>query len=121
MVEALRRAEAECPSRSATSSVATWPTSARSSATAGAVKPPFLAESRAQDEAILDRAEAADPAGYFRVIAAEGDRRRICGLPPTWTVLASDPADARPGAALRPVRPPAGSESVSFASAAFYA
>ena len=74
-----------------------------------------------QDQAILNRAEAADPAGYFRVIAEEGDDRRICGLPPTWLVLQ----------AVRPSRGrvlhydqyvhPRGSESVRFASAAFYA
>jgi AmmeMemoRadiSam system protein B len=87
----------------------------------GPLKAPFLAESRAQDEAILRQAEAADADGYFRVIADEGDRRRICGLPPTWTVLQ----------AVRPSRGqvlhydqhvhPRGAESVSFASAAFYA
>jgi AmmeMemoRadiSam system protein B len=80
----------------------------------------FLAHSRLQDQAILKQAEAADPAGYFRVIADEGDRRRICGLPPTYTVLE----------ALRPGRgqvlhydqyvEPRRHESVSFASVAFY-
>ncbi len=47
----------------------------------------FLARSRARDAAILRRAEAVDAAGYFEVIAAERDRRRICGLPPTYTAL----------------------------------
>ena len=73
-----------------------------------------------QDEAILRHAEAADLANYFQVIAEEGDSRRICGLPPTYTVLD----------ALRPSRGkllhydqyvhPQGHESVSFASMAFY-
>ncbi|HZU38980.1 MAG TPA: AmmeMemoRadiSam system protein B [Gemmataceae bacterium] len=80
----------------------------------------LIAKSRAGDQAILRQAEAADPAGYFRVIAAEGDRRRICGLPPTYTLLE----------AVHPSRGqilnydqyvhPRGYESVSFASVAFY-
>jgi AmmeMemoRadiSam system protein B len=80
----------------------------------------FLADSRQRDQAILKRAEAADAAGYFGVIADEGDGRRICGLPPTYTVLE----------ALRPGRGqvlhydqyvhPRGQESVSFASVGFY-
>jgi AmmeMemoRadiSam system protein B len=79
-----------------------------------------LENSRLQDEVLLRRAAAADPAGYFRVIADELDGRRICGLPPTFTVLE----------ALRPGRGrllhydqyvhPRGYESVSFASMAFY-
>lgn len=81
---------------------------------------PFLDRSRAQDEAVMAQAEAADPAGYFRVIAEEGDARRICGLPPTYVALE----------ALRPSHGqrlhydqyvhPRRHESVSFASMAFY-
>jgi hypothetical protein len=68
----------------------------------------------------LRAAEAANPEEYFRLIADEGDRRRICGLPPTYTVLE----------ALRPSRGkvlhydqyvhPRRYESVSFASVVFY-
>ena len=84
------------------------------------VAEPFLAQSRAQDLALLDRLEAADSQGYFGVIAAEDDRRRICGFPPTCITLE----------ALRPTRGkllhydryvhPRGVESVSFASVAFF-
>jgi AmmeMemoRadiSam system protein B len=78
-----------------------------------------MTHSRSQDEAILKAAEAADPAAYFRVIADEGDCRRICGLPPTWTTLAA----ARPsrGRVLHYNQfvHPKGYESVSFASVAF--
>jgi len=84
------------------------------------VDEPILSQSRRQDQAILQQAEAADPAGYFRLVADEGDRRRICGLPPTYTVLE----------AIRPCHGkvlhydqyvhPRGYESVSFASVAFY-
>ena len=39
------------------------------------------------DPRLVGMAEAADPAGFFRAVADEGDRRRICGLPPAYTVL----------------------------------
>ena len=80
----------------------------------------FLDHSRTQDQAILRQAVAADPAGYFRVIAEEGDCRRICGLPPTYTVLEA----LRPGSGqllhYDQYVHPRGYESVSFASVAFY-
>jgi AmmeMemoRadiSam system protein B len=79
-----------------------------------------LTRSRHSDQAILKQAEAADAAGYYRVIADERDARRICGLPPTYVVLD----------AIRPSRGqvlhydqyvhPRGQESVSFATMAFY-
>ena len=81
---------------------------------------PWLAESEAQDRAILAAVEKADPAGYFGVIAAEQDARRICGLPPTYLTLAA----ARPGTGrvlhYQQFVHPKGHESVSFAAAAFY-
>jgi AmmeMemoRadiSam system protein B len=84
------------------------------------VTEPQLEHSRRQDQALLEHAESADPAAYFRLIAAEGDERRICGLPPTYTLLEA----LRPGGGKvlhydRFVEP-SGWESVSFASAAFY-
>jgi AmmeMemoRadiSam system protein B len=84
------------------------------------VTEPFLAASRKQDEALLDRAGAADAEGYFRVIAGESDVRRICGLPPTYLVLEA----IRPGGGkvlhYDQYVHPRGYESVSFASMAFY-
>ncbi len=81
---------------------------------------PWLAASRKQDEAILQQIERADPRSYFETIAAEDDRRRICGLPPTYLTLAA----ARPtkGRVLHYQQfvHPKGDESVSFAAAAFY-
>ena len=56
---------------------------------AGPVRSKFLAHSRAQDSALMSSAAAADAEAYFRVIAQEGDARRICGLPPTYTTLAA--------------------------------
>ncbi|HZV07479.1 MAG TPA: AmmeMemoRadiSam system protein B [Gemmataceae bacterium] len=89
-----------------------------------------LESSRSQDLALLHELGAGvkkprrtcppDAAAYFRIIADEGDARRICGLPPTYTVLE----------ALHPSRGevlhydqyihPLGYESVSFASVVFY-
>ena len=86
----------------------------------GPVTAAQLAAGQAGDDELLNRLAAADHDGYFDAIAAEGDRRRICGLPPTWLTLE----------ALRPTRGkvlhygryvhPEGHESVSFAAAAFY-
>jgi AmmeMemoRadiSam system protein B len=80
----------------------------------------LLDHSRAQDQALLRHAEAADPLAYFRVIAAEADARNICGLPPSFLTLEA----LRPssGKLLHYDRylHPRGHESVSFASMAFY-
>ena len=80
----------------------------------------WLDDSRESDQAILRQAEAADPTGYFNVIAAENDCRRICGLPPTYMVLEA----LRPGSGkvlhYDQYVHPRGHESVSFASVAFY-
>jgi MEMO1 family protein len=80
----------------------------------------WLHDSRERDQAILRQAEAADPAGYFNVIAAENDCRRICGLPPTYMVL--EALHPRSGKVLHYDQyvHPRGHESVSFASVAFY-
>jgi AmmeMemoRadiSam system protein B len=80
----------------------------------------MLARSRELDQAILRQMESADPSGYFRVIADEADRRRICGLPPAYTAL--EAIRPRRGRVLHydQYAHPRGHESVSFASVAFY-
>jgi AmmeMemoRadiSam system protein B len=84
------------------------------------VAEPLVKHSRELDEAILRQAEGADATKFFRVIADEGDRRRICGLPPTYVVLeAAQPARGRVLHYGQYVHPQ-GHESVSFASVAFY-
>jgi hypothetical protein len=85
-----------------------------------AVSDSQLRHSRHMDQALLKEMEKADMAGYFRVLAEEGDARRICGFPPTYTLLE----------AIRPSHGkllnydqyahPQGFESVSFASVGFY-
>lgn len=75
--------------------------------------------SRRRDQAILNHLGPADPGAYFREVAAEGDARRICGLPPTYAVLeAVRPSSGRVLHYGQYVDPD-GFESVSFASAAF--
>lgn len=83
------------------------------------VSAPQLEQSLKQDERLLAKVADVDVDGYYDVIAAERDERRICGLPPTYVALQA----ARPsrGSLLHYGRfvHPEGFESVSFASAAF--
>jgi AmmeMemoRadiSam system protein B len=84
------------------------------------LEPAVLERSRRQDERLCGAAEAVDPEAYFNIVADEADGRRICGMPPTYTLLE----------AIRPRRGrvlhydqyvhPRGAQSVSFASVAFY-
>jgi AmmeMemoRadiSam system protein B len=78
-----------------------------------------LAHSRAQDLALLQRVERIDSRGYFELIQREQDVRRICGFPPTCTVL--EAIMPRRGRVLHYgcYVAPDGFESVSFASATF--
>ena len=78
-----------------------------------------LRHSKAQDDRLIERVSAADADGYFDVIAAEEDERRICGLPPTYVALGAAKSSA--GRLLHYGRfiHPEGFESVSFASMAF--
>ncbi len=79
-----------------------------------------LESGRAADAELLARLEAADAAGYYSAVAAEGDARRICGLAPTWVGL--EVARPRVGVAggYQQYKHPRGEESVSFAAAHFY-
>jgi AmmeMemoRadiSam system protein B len=80
----------------------------------------FLKRSRERDEAILHHTERADPEGFFRVIAAENDERRICGLPPAYLTLeALAPGRAKMLDYQQYVQPDR-NLSVSFASVTFY-
>ena len=59
-------------------------------------------------------------ADFFRGVAEEGDERRICGLSPTWTVLAAaNPSRGRTLNYAQHVQQD-NRLSVSFASMAFY-
>ncbi|WP_020471285.1 AmmeMemoRadiSam system protein B [Zavarzinella formosa] len=78
-----------------------------------------LKESKKQDDRLMQFVAAADTDGYFGVIAAEEDSRRICGLPPTYLTL--EAAKPKRGKLLHYGRyiQPEGIESVSFAAVAF--
>jgi AmmeMemoRadiSam system protein B len=79
-----------------------------------------LENSRHMDQALLKQLEKADMNGYFRMLTEEGDCRRICGFPPTYTLLeAIRPSHGRVLNYDRYIHPQ-GYESVSFASVGFY-
>jgi hypothetical protein len=62
----------------------------------GPVLDATLDEVRRFDTALLDRARAADPAGWFGHAAEVRDRWRVCGLSATYTMLhAMGPASGR--------------------------
>ncbi|WP_439621958.1 AmmeMemoRadiSam system protein B [Gemmata sp.] len=81
---------------------------------------PWLVESRERDAAILKALESASASAFFNEVAAEQDKRRICGLTPTWLTL--ELTKPRTGKVLHYQQfvHPQGKESVSFAAAAFY-
>ena len=68
----------------------------------------------------MRHAEAVDLPGYFRVIAEECDSRRICGLPPTYTLLEAIRPQTGKLLHYDQYLHPKGHESVSFASIAYY-
>ncbi|RKY19661.1 MAG: AmmeMemoRadiSam system protein B [Planctomycetota bacterium] len=49
---------------------------------------------REQDQKVLTLVEKGDANGLFEEVAKERDARRICGLPPIWTLLELLPAGA---------------------------
>jgi len=51
------------------------------------VDPSDLARIRREDEAMLQPVLDGNADGFFRFVMAEGDRRRICGLPPIYAWL----------------------------------
>ncbi len=81
---------------------------------------PWLVESKAKDADILKTLESATASAFFEGISAEQNRRRICGLSPTWLTL--EVTKPRLGKVLHYQQfvHPQGKESVSFAAAAFY-
>jgi AmmeMemoRadiSam system protein B len=77
-----------------------------------------LASERA-DETLLDAAEAKDAARFFDLVAAEGDRRRICGLAPIWWLLALSRAGTGRKVDYQQWKDQHGQGSVSFAGLVF--
>jgi len=73
-----------------------------------------------QDQEMLEYAEKMDGEGFFSLIAAERDRRRICGLPAIYSMLKL--LEAKEGKLLKygQAFTPETQSAVSFASLAFY-
>lgn len=83
------------------------------------VAEPLLSHSQRQDLALMEAASGVSADRYFGIIEAEKDGRRICGLPPTYTMLeAVQPRSGRLQNYGQYVHPE-GFESVSFASMTF--
>jgi MEMO1 family protein len=81
--------------------------------------PAFLTQVAREDQKLLAAAVRVDAEGFFRVIAAHHDRRRICGFPPTYMLLST--MDAAAGTLLKydQAIEPATQSMVSYASVAF--
>ena len=70
------------------------------------------------DRQMLLFVEAGDAGGFFRAVARDGDRRRICGLPPIYAVLRV--LGGHRGRLLRYSQWPDPNGTVSFAALAWY-
>jgi hypothetical protein len=120
MIQALRRAEAESRARVCYIASGDLAHIGPKFGDPAPVDELLLEHSRRQDHELLQRAAQVDRAGFFDVLRQEQDLRRICGFPPTYTLLS----------VLEPERgkllhydqyvEPRGFESVSFASVGFY-
>ena len=80
----------------------------------------FLEHSRKQDHALLHRLAAGDSRGFFDTVLNEQDSRRICGFPPTYTLMSVLQPEHGKLLQYDQYVEPRGFESVSFASLAFY-
>jgi len=79
-----------------------------------------LAEQSEQDRRLLETACRCDAAGFFSHVAGRGDRSRICGLPPVYTML--EVIGQARGEVLKydQAVEPDRTACVSFAAVAFY-
>jgi len=79
-----------------------------------------LAEQSADDQKLIEAACRSDSAGFFSHVADQLDRRRICGLSPTYTMLKLiEPCCGELLKYAQAVEPD-GTSCVSFASVAYY-
>jgi AmmeMemoRadiSam system protein B len=83
-----------------------------------AVSDALLKLLESDDLRMLEKVANADADGFFDYISAEGDRRKICGLPPIYTMLKV--ADATAGTLLKYEQWPDPAGTVTFASMSFY-
>ena len=121
MIQALKQAEAECPERVFYISSGDLAHIGPKFGDPRPVSADQLEHSRKQDQRLLDRLVHGDRQGFCEVLYAEQDARRICGFPPTYTLLSVlEPKRGRVLSYDQYVEPN-GFESVSFASVGFYA
>jgi len=79
--------------------------------------PAFLEQVAGEDRRMLEAVMAGEARAFFESVAADGDRRRICGLSPIYTFLRALPG-AR-GELLRYSQWPDPAGAVTFCAAAF--
>jgi hypothetical protein len=120
MVQALRRAEAACQERVFYLISGDLAHIGPKFDDPDPVHPEQLEHSKRQDQELLRRLAAGDRSGFFRVLHEEGDGRRICGFPPSYTLLAALAPDGGRLLDYDQYVAPDGHESVSFASMTFY-
>lgn len=84
-----------------------------------AITPGQLREVGEADREMLAAVEGGDAEAFYRAVSRDGDRRRICGLPPIYTLLRLLPG-AR-GRVLRYSQWPDPQGTVTFAAVALYA
>jgi MEMO1 family protein len=63
----------------------------------GSLTPEFLAEVRARDESLLEAAGRVDARGFHSILAGDGNRTRVCGAGPIYTILTVLGRSARNG------------------------
>jgi AmmeMemoRadiSam system protein B len=80
----------------------------------------LLDEVAGEDQAVLAAAARMDAEGFFRVIAEHQDRRRICGLSPTYMLLSTMPATVGKVLKYDQAVEPATQSMVSYASVVFH-
>jgi AmmeMemoRadiSam system protein B len=81
-----------------------------------AVTPQTLDWLASEDQAMLSAVEAGDADAFFEAVAKDGDRRRVCGLTPIYTVLQ---VLGREGKLLKYGQAPDPNGTVTFASVVF--
>jgi len=84
----------------------------------GQITPGQLREVADADREMLESVEAGDAEAFFHAVARDGDRRRICGLPPIYALLRLLPG-AR-GRVLSYKQWPDPQGTVTFAAVALY-
>lgn len=83
------------------------------------VTPGRLHDLETADRKLLATVEAADAEAFFRAVSGDGDRRRICGLPPIFAALRLLPGTA--GRLIRYGQWPDPNGTVTFAALGLYA